>query len=183
MPRGRRARAAPASSATGAPLGGIASQPVVNRLHATILRSANQALNLGVDSREPYRTRNMTPRPTRDCLPRCTDADSRVTRGGGAVRMPARKALGIACAVTTVGFVTLVGCGSAPDAPAANGSQVQLFEEAYSGISRYYIEPVRPAALAMAGLGNLARIDAGLSVERAGDQVILHDASAATRFS
>ena len=125
----------------------------------------------------------MTPRPTRDCLPRCTDADSRVTRGDGAVRMPARKALGIACAVTTVGFVTLVGCGSAPDAPAANGSQVQLFEEAYSGISRYYIEPVRPAALAMAGLGNLARIDAGLSVERAGDQVILHDASAATRFS
>ncbi len=97
--------------------------------------------------------------------------------------MPARKALGIACAVTAVAFITLVGCGSAPDAPAANGSQVQLFEEAYDGITRYYIEPVRPAALAMAGLGNLAKIDAALSVEREGDQIILHDAGAATRFS
>src|SRR5258708_783762 len=124
----------------------------------------------------------MTPRPTRDCLPRCTDADSGGRRGEGAVRMRPRKALGLAGAVTTVGLVTLVGWGSAPDAPAANGSQVQLFEEAYSGISRYYIEPVRPAALAMAGLGNLARIDAGLSGEGAGRQGILHDIGAATLF-
>jgi len=121
----------------------------------------------------------MTLCPPRDLPPRNTDADSHATRGDGT----ARKALAASCAVTAVAFVALVGCGSAPDAPAANSSQVRLFEEAYNGITRYYIEPVQPAALAMAGLGSLAKIDAGLSVERAGDQIILHDATAATRFS
>jgi carboxyl-terminal processing protease len=121
----------------------------------------------------------MAPRPTRDHSPRNAGIDSRGIGGDGT----ARNALVASCAVTAVAFVVLAGCGSAPDAPAGAGNQVQLFAEAYNGISRYYIEPVRPAALAMAGLGNLAKIDAGLSVEHAGDQIILHDASAATRFS
>src|SRR6185312_15654534 len=93
-----------------------------------------------------------------------------------AARLSARKTLVIACTVTAVAFIALVGCGSAPNAPVAESGQVQLFAEAYNSISRYYIEPVRPAALAMAGLGNLAKIDADLLVERSGDQIILHDA-------
>ncbi|HKW53713.1 MAG TPA: S41 family peptidase [Stellaceae bacterium] len=97
--------------------------------------------------------------------------------------MAAPKTLVIACTVTAVAFIALVGCGSAPTAPAASGSQVQLFEEAYDSISRYYIEPVHPAALAMAGLGNLAKIDGDILVERSGDQILLHDAGAVTRFA
>jgi len=100
-----------------------------------------------------------------------------------AARLSARKTLVIACTVTAVAFIALVGCGSAPNAPAADGGQVQLFSEAYNSISRYYIEPVHPAALAMAGLGNLAKIDGALRVERSGDQIILHDAGAVTRFA
>jgi carboxyl-terminal processing protease len=122
---------------------------------------------------------HMNPCPARDLPLRNTGANSRATGGNGT----ARKALIATGAVTSIAFVALVGCGNAPSAPAADGSQAQLFEEAYNGISRYYIEPVRPAALAMAGLDNLAKIDAGLSVERSGDQIILHDAGAATRFS
>ena len=113
----------------------------------------------------------MSPRSIRDSLPR------------DAARLPARRALVITCTLTAVAFIALVGCGSAPSAPAADVSRVQLFEEAYGGISRYYIEPVRPATLAMAGLDNLGKIDARVSVERAGDQVILHDASAVTQFT
>jgi len=121
----------------------------------------------------------MNPRFLRNFPRPDTAAPPDATRGRGT----ARKALAATCAVTAAtAFVALVGCGSAPDAPAAKGSQVQLFEEAYSGISRYYIEPVRPAALAMAGLDNLGKIDSGLSVERIGDQIVLHDAAAVTRF-
>ena len=103
--------------------------------------------------------------------------------GTAAPRARVRKTLVVACSITAVAFIALVGCGSAQNAPAADGSQVQLFAEAFGSISRYYIEPVRPAALAMAGLGNLAKIDADLRVEHSGDQVILHDASAVTRFT
>ena len=101
----------------------------------------------------------------------------------GGDRWPPRRALVTAGAASAIAFAALVGCGSAPPASTADAGQVQLFEEAYSGISRYYIEPVRPAALAMAGLGNLGKIDAALSVERAGNQIILHDAGNTTRFS
>ena len=89
-----------------------------------------------------------------------------------APRLRVRKTLVVACTVTAVAFAALVGCGNAPNAPVAEGGQVQLFAEAYGSISRYYIEPVHPAALAMAGLNNLGKIDAALAVERSGDQVI-----------
>src|SRR6185437_10904585 len=113
----------------------------------------------------------MNSRLTRDSLPR-----------RAAPRSGARKTLVIAYTVTAVAFIALVGCGNAPNAPVADSGQVKLFAEAYDSISRYYIEPVHPAALAMAGLGNLAKIDADLAVERSGDQVILRDAGGATRF-
>jgi carboxyl-terminal processing protease len=69
--------------------------------------------------------------------------------------------------------LVLAGCASTPIAPAAGEPQAPLFEEAYSGIAKYYIEPVSPARLALAGLSNLSTIDATLSIERQGDKLLL----------
>jgi carboxyl-terminal processing protease len=69
--------------------------------------------------------------------------------------------------------LTLAGCTSAPIEPAASEPQAQLFQEAFSGIAKYYIEPVSPGRLALAGLGNLSTIDGTLSVEQQGDKVLL----------
>ena len=80
-------------------------------------------------------------------------------------------------------LLALAGCGAAPSAPAARGDRVQLFQEAYNGITRYYIDPVAPAALALAGLRQLATVDGGLDVERQGDVVVLRHGTGATSFA
>ncbi len=102
-------------------------------------------------------------------------------RSAGTAGTPA-KALGTGCAAAVVVLLALAGCGHGPRPAAADG-QPRLFEEAYSDIAKYYIEPVRPAALALAGLGGLATIDATFSLEQAGDEVVLHHGDSATRFA
>ncbi|HEX7967335.1 MAG TPA: S41 family peptidase [Stellaceae bacterium] len=87
------------------------------------------------------------------------------------------------CAVTAFALLTLAGCGNTPKVSAATNDQSRLFAEAYGGISKYYIEPVRPAALALAGLGNLAMIDGALSLERSGDDVVLRHGDDTMRFA
>jgi carboxyl-terminal processing protease len=82
-----------------------------------------------------------------------------------------------------VAVLTLAGCGTAPSAPAAHGDQVQLFQEAYGGITKYYIDPVTPDALALAGLRQLATVDGGLAIERQGDAVVLRHGAGATTFA
>jgi carboxyl-terminal processing protease len=88
----------------------------------------------------------------------------------------------MACTVTTLALLTLVGCSSAPPPQAAGDDEVRLFEEAYGSVVRYYIEPINPPLLALAGLANLTKVDATLSVERMGDEIVFRDGAAATRF-
>jgi carboxyl-terminal processing protease len=77
--------------------------------------------------------------------------------------------------ITLVLLLALAGCGSslAPVAPGTPEQQALLFEEAFGGIAKYYIEPVSPSRLALAGLGHLSSIDDSLSVAREGDAVVL----------
>src|SRR5579883_87482 len=74
-----------------------------------------------------------------------------------------------------VAFLGLAGCAGSDDSG--------LFYEAYSTIADYYIEPVTPETLALAGLRNLASADAGFSVERRGGSVILNHGGSSTRFA
>jgi carboxyl-terminal processing protease len=82
-----------------------------------------------------------------------------------------------------VAVLTLAGCGTTPSAPAAQGDRVQLLQEAFGGITKYYIDPVTPDALALAGLRQLATIDSGLAIERHGDAVVLRHSAGATTFA
>jgi carboxyl-terminal processing protease len=87
------------------------------------------------------------------------------------------------CLSAATVVLTLAGCGTAPSASSARSDQIQLFQEAYSGISKYYIDPVTPDALALAGLRQLAALDGGLTVERQGDAVVLRHGTGATSFA
>lgn len=84
--------------------------------------------------------------------------------------------------IASLSLVALAGCASAPSAPSADHRQILLFEEAYGGIAKYYIEPVTPGGLALAGLRNLASIDASLSVDQQGGEVVLNQAGQSLRF-
>ncbi len=85
--------------------------------------------------------------------------------------------------IASLGLLALAGCGAAPSAPAADDPQTKLLEEAYSGIAKYYIEPVTPGALALAGLRSLAKIDPTVSVEQRGDQLVLRQGGHTSRFA
>jgi carboxyl-terminal processing protease len=93
------------------------------------------------------------------------------------------KALGFGGASAALVLFALAGCSGQSNSHLNAGDEAHLFEEAYSDITRFYIEPVEPASLAMAGLGGLTKIDSALSVDQAGDQVVLHDSYGATSFA
>jgi len=82
-----------------------------------------------------------------------------------------------------VAFLGLAGCAVTADWPLIGSDDSGLFYEAYSTIADYYIEPVTPETLALAGLRNLASADAGFSVERRGGSVILNHGGSSTRFA
>jgi carboxyl-terminal processing protease len=81
-------------------------------------------------------------------------------------------------------FLALVGCAETPaTSPSADQRQIDLFHEAYSGIAKYYIDPVTPGALAVAGLRNLASIDPTLSVEVEDEMLALRQDTRVMRFA
>jgi len=85
--------------------------------------------------------------------------------------------------IATLGVLALTGCASAPAAPAADEQQVQLFDDAYGSIAKYYIDPVTPGDLALSGLRSLASVDASLSIDRQGESVVLRHGSEVLRFA
>lgn len=85
--------------------------------------------------------------------------------------------------MAAMGVLLLGGCASAPAAPATDEQQALLYEEAYASIAKYYLEPVTPGALALAGLRNLNSLDTSLSVGQAGDTVVLQQGGHADRFA
>ncbi|MGO8915751.1 MAG: S41 family peptidase [Stellaceae bacterium] len=82
-----------------------------------------------------------------------------------------------------ISLLALAGCGAAPGAPAADEQQTQLLEEAYSGIAKYYIEPVTPEGLALAGLRGLATVDPAVSIEQQDNALVLRQGGHALRFA
>jgi carboxyl-terminal processing protease len=94
-------------------------------------------------------------------------------------RQAARGAAGVA-ALTAL--LALADCSGAPPALVTGDEATRFYEEAYGGIAKYYIEPVQPGALAMAGLHNLGTVDGTLSVEWSGNEVIARQNLTATRF-
>jgi carboxyl-terminal processing protease len=86
-------------------------------------------------------------------------------------------------AATAIIVMALAGCSAAPHSLAAGDGDVRAYEEAYIGISKYYIEPVQPGALAIAGLRNLSTIDATLVVDLSAGEIILRHGAEAVRFS
>lgn len=94
------------------------------------------------------------------------------------------KTIALGRAASALAILTLANCGGTPNLHAdAADDHTYLYREAYTDIASYYIDPVTPASLAMAGLNNLATIDASLSVERSGKDVILHYGGSVTRFA
>lgn len=85
--------------------------------------------------------------------------------------------------IASLGLLALAGCGAAPSAPAADDRRTQLLEEAYRGIAKYYIEPVTPGALALAGLRGLAKVDPGISVEQQGNRLVVRQGGHVARFT
>jgi carboxyl-terminal processing protease len=110
--------------------------------------------------------------------------DGRDRRGRRRVILPAvlanfpRRGL-----VATLPLLALLGCSqSSMWHGGATSEDAHLFQEAYSGITNYYIEPVTPASLALAGLGKLSTVDADLRLEHGQGEVVLHDGSRTTHF-
>jgi carboxyl-terminal processing protease len=108
----------------------------------------------------------------------------RMTRFALAVDKPrARRGRAPAMTGVVVAALLVSGCQIAPDPRAASDQETALFQQAYGDIARYYIEPVTPRALALAGLRKLSTIDTALAIEPAEDYVVLHYGRDATRFA
>jgi carboxyl-terminal processing protease len=86
-------------------------------------------------------------------------------------------------AAALVTLLALWGCGGAPPSLATDNDATRFYEEAYGGITKYYIEPVQPGALAIAGLRNLSSVDATLLVESSGGEVIIRHGPETARFA
>jgi carboxyl-terminal processing protease len=69
---------------------------------------------------------------------------------------------------------------SGPQARDASGSE--LFSQAYADIAQYYIDPVTPQALALAGLRKLSSLDPSFAVELAAGEVIVRERGSERRF-
>jgi carboxyl-terminal processing protease len=95
----------------------------------------------------------------------------------------ALRALGLTCAAASFAVLALAGCGSLPSPPISADDDKRLFDEAYANIARYYIEPLLPGALAMAGLSHLSTVDPALSIERSEEEVVLRYAGYSAGFA
>jgi carboxyl-terminal processing protease len=69
---------------------------------------------------------------------------------------------------------------SGPQAGGASGSE--LFSQAYADIAQYYIDPVTPQALALAGLRKLSSLDPSFAVEVAAGELIVRERGSERRF-
>jgi len=96
---------------------------------------------------------------------------------------PRRLRQGITGSAVLVAVLALAGCSGAPPSLATGDDTTRFYQEAYGGIAKYYIEPVQPGSLAIAGLRNLASIDATLSVEWSENEVIVHHGLTSARFA
>ena len=85
--------------------------------------------------------------------------------------------------VASLNILALAGCATAPAAAPSENGRIQLLDEAYGGIAKYYIEPVTPGGLALAGMRGLAGIDPGVSVSEKDDTVLLRAAGQTLRFA
>jgi carboxyl-terminal processing protease len=79
-------------------------------------------------------------------------------------------------------LLTLSDCSHVSGPPAATASGSQLFGEAYANIAQYYIDPVTPQALALAGLRKLSSLDPSFAVEIAAGEVILRERGSERRL-
>ncbi len=90
----------------------------------------------------------------------------------------ARAALGAAA------VLALLSCAVPPSMlPRAPADEARLFETAYASIAEYYLEPVTPASLAVAGLSRLESVDGLLTVSRVADSVVLRHGGTSRRFA
>ena len=85
--------------------------------------------------------------------------------------------------IAGLGALLLAGCTASSTGPAADQRRIQLLDEAYGGIAKYYLEPIPPAALALAGLRNLGTVDPALSIDREGDKLLLQRDGRIERFT
>jgi carboxyl-terminal processing protease len=79
-------------------------------------------------------------------------------------------------------LLALSGCSTAPAAPRSDEQHTLLLEEAYGSIAKYYIEPVEPRALALAGLRALSNLDPSLGLVAEDDAVLLRRGEETLRF-
>jgi carboxyl-terminal processing protease len=86
------------------------------------------------------------------------------------------RAWGIAAGAA--GSLVLAGCAT----PVPNPQEHRLFGEVYHAIVRYHLEDPHIDEVALAGLGGLAKLDPGISVTRAGDEVVLSYGLTSVKF-
>jgi carboxyl-terminal processing protease len=79
-------------------------------------------------------------------------------------------------------ILALAGCTGTPPATPAESERIQLLDQAYGDIAKYYIEPETPGGLALAGMRGLAGIDPSVSVIQKGDTVFLRAAGQTLDF-
>jgi len=89
------------------------------------------------------------------------------------------------CLVGAAGLhllLALSACNTINDPHATTVSGSELFRQTYGDIAQYYIDPVTPQALALAGLRKLSSLDPTFAVEISAGEVILRGKSGEHRF-
>ncbi len=87
-------------------------------------------------------------------------------------------------AIGAAAMLALLSCAVPPSmVPRAPADEARLFETAYASIAEYYLEPVTPASLAVAGLSRLESVDGLLTVSRVADSVVLRHGGTSRRFA
>ncbi len=84
--------------------------------------------------------------------------------------------------IASLNILALAGCAAAPAAAPSADERVKLLDEAYGGIAKYYIDPITPGGLALAGMRGLAAVDPGVSIVQKGDTLVLHEAGQTLSF-
>src|SRR5215469_14063538 len=80
-------------------------------------------------------------------------------------------------------LITLAACAGSPAHPiAANPTERDLFVESSEDILEFHLKSAHPDQIAMDGLNQLAKVDPALSLERAGDHLLLHYGDETRRF-
>ncbi len=79
-------------------------------------------------------------------------------------------------------LLALSDCSHVGGPQGASASGSELFGEAYADIAQYYIDPVTPEALALAGLRKLSSLDPNFAVEIAAGEVILRERGSERRL-